>query len=119
MGGFHGLLVDGTVSDLNGGVYPRADPRRRQTILDAILREVGDEGFGGKMAGDFASCGASHSVADNKDFEERGGRTGVLILTPHLATVRQHREDGFSVCHKKEKFRPAENNTRGPEEGKD
>jgi len=52
-----------------------------------------EEGIAGKLAGDLASRGSAHAVADNKDAVLRQRGAGVLIALALATAIGEHGED--------------------------
>ena len=56
------------------------------------MGEAVEEGFGGEMAGHFASGGASHAIADDEGAVLGQGGAGVLVGVAHTAAMGEHGE---------------------------
>ena len=52
-----------------------------------------EEGIGGEMAGDFATGGSSHAVADDEGTVGGGGGADVLVAAANFAAVGEHGVD--------------------------
>ena len=78
-----------------GGVDAGLNPRRRRPVGS----ELGEEGLGRKMAGDFATCSTAHAVADDKGTGNGGCGAGVLVVATYLTAIGKHCVNEFVGSH--------------------
>ena len=87
-----GLPVDGLIGGIDGSGEASLGLSGKAPVRGG-RGEVGEEGFGGEMAGDFAGGGSAYAVADDEGSDLRRGGAGVLVTAANEARVRQHGVD--------------------------
>ena len=90
-----GLLEDGLVSSLDGGVEPSLRPRGRASVGSG-RREMGEEGIDGEMTGNFTTSGSAHAITDDEGPGCGRGGASILIAAANLTAVGEHGVDEFA-----------------------
>ena len=85
-----GVQMDGVVSRVERDLKPCLRPGAR---VPAGLREVIEKGGDGEVAGDLATGGAAHAVADHVDAELRREGAGILVISANPTGVGAHGGD--------------------------